>query len=417
MTQPSRLRLFQGYGVELEYMIVDRDSLEVRSISDELLKQELGEYGSDFDNGMVTWSNELVTHVIELKSTKPESDFEALQLSFQENVQLINNILSEWNAMLLPTAAHPFMDPGTETKLWPHDNNEVYAIYNKIFNCSGHGWSNLQSTHLNLPFADQAEFAKLHAAIRLILPLLPALCASSPILDGKSTGFLDTRLTYYKSNQSSIPSITGQIIPESIDSEADYHELIFEKIKKDIAHFDHENILDPIWVNSRGAITRFDRGSIEIRIMDVQECPSADLAIITLVNETLKALVKEQFISHKEQMKWETTPLAELLDKTIIAGPHAVFENAEYLKVFGITKKSATAKEIWQTIINRHMKDGNENLKRYISELNTIQEEGTLSDRILKSLGDDFSRENLKKVYKQLALCLKKNRMFLPTKI
>ena len=91
-----------------------------------------------------------------------------------------------------------------------------------------------------------------------------------------------------------------------------------------------------MWVNSRGAITRFDRGSIEIRIMDVQECPSADLAIITLVNETLKALVKEEFISHKEQMKWETTSLAELLDKTILAGPHALFENTEYLRVFGI---------------------------------------------------------------------------------
>jgi carboxylate-amine ligase len=417
MTQHSRLHLFQGYGVELEYMIVDRDSLEVRSISDELLKQELGEYGSDFDNGLVTWSNELVTHVIELKSSKPESDFEVLQLSFQENVQLINNILSEWNAMLLPTAAHPFMDPGTETKLWPHDNNEVYAIYNKIFDCSGHGWSNLQSTHLNLPFADQKEFVKLHAAIRLILPLLPAICASSPILDGKPSGFLDTRLTYYKSNQASIPSITGQVIPESIDSETAYYELIFEKIKQDIASFDPENILDPIWVNSRGAITRFDRGSIEIRIMDVQECPSADLAIVTLVNETLKALVNEQFISHKEQMKWETTPLAELLDKTILAGPHAIFENAEYLKAFGIKNKSASAKEIWQIIINHHTNAGNENLKRYMPELNTIQEEGTLSDRILKSLGDDFTRENLKKVYKQLALCLKENRMFVPNKI
>ena len=412
MTQHSRLHLFQGYGVELEYMIVDRDSLEVRSISDELLKQELGEYGSDFDNGLITWSNELVTHVIELKSSKPESDFEVLQLSFQENVQLINNILSEWNAMLLPTAAHPFMDPVKETKLWPHDNNEVYVIYNKIFNCSGHGWSNLQSTHLNLPFGDQLEFVKLHAAIRLILPLLPALCASSPILDGKPSGFLDTRLTYYKSNQSSIPSITGQVIPESIDSETAYHELIFEKIKKDIASSDPENILDPMWVNSRGAITRFDRGSIEIRIMDVQECPSADLAIVTLVNETLKALVKEQFIGHKDQMKWETTPLAELLDKTILAGPHSLFENTEYLRVFGIKKESASAKEIWQTLINHHITAGNENLKRYMAELNTIQEEGTLSDRILKSLDGDFSRENLKKVYKQLALCLAENKMF-----
>ena len=222
MTQPSRLHLFQAYGVELEYMIVDRDSLEVKPICDELLKHQLGQYGSDFENGIVSWSNELVLHVIELKSTKPESNFNELENAFAANIRQVNSILSKWNAMLLPTAAHPFMDPLTETKLWPHDSNEVYAIYNKIFDCKGHGWSNLQSTHLNLPFYDDEQFAKLHAAVRIILPLLPALCASSPILDGKASGFLNTRLNYYKSNQARIPSITGKVIPEAIFSKRNY---------------------------------------------------------------------------------------------------------------------------------------------------------------------------------------------------
>jgi len=38
----------------------------------------------------------------------------------------------QWNAMLMPSAAHPWMNPLTETKLWPHDSNEVYDIYNKF---------------------------------------------------------------------------------------------------------------------------------------------------------------------------------------------------------------------------------------------------------------------------------------------
>ena len=66
MSQPSRLHLFQAFGIELEYMLVDKDTLAVKSITDELLKHELGVYGSDFENGIVTWSNELVMHVIEL---------------------------------------------------------------------------------------------------------------------------------------------------------------------------------------------------------------------------------------------------------------------------------------------------------------------------------------------------------------
>ena len=84
MTQPPRLHLFQAFGVELEYMIVDRDSFDVKPIADELLKAELGEYGSDFENGIVTWSNELVVHVIEMKSTRPESNFPELNTAFAD---------------------------------------------------------------------------------------------------------------------------------------------------------------------------------------------------------------------------------------------------------------------------------------------------------------------------------------------
>ena len=334
MTQPPRIHLFQGYGIELEYMLVDRDTLKIKPITDELLKHELGNYGSDFENGIVTWSNELVLHVVELKSTKPEADFQALERKFSENVKSINSILSKWNAMLMPTAAHPFMDPMKETKIWPHENNEVYAIYNKIFDCRGHGWSNLQSTHLNLPFYDDEEFAKLHAAIRLVLPILPALCASSPILDGKLTGTLDTRLKFYKTNQSKIPSITGKVIPEAVFSKRNYLNTIYEKIKADIAPYDPNEELNAIWVNSRGAIPRFDRGSIEIRLMDIQECPAADLAALTLVIETIKALSGNFFISLESQMKWKTESLAQILDQTIIHAGQAVLDNAEYLALF-----------------------------------------------------------------------------------
>lgn len=412
MNQPSRIHLFQAYGIELEYMLVDKDTLAVKPITDEVLKHELGMYGSDFENGIVTWSNELVLHVIELKSTKPEINFNALENGFADDVRRINSILEKWNAMLLPTAAHPFMNPLAETKLWPHDSNEVYALYDTIFNTKGHGWSNLQSTHLNLPFYDDEEFAKLHAAVRLILPLLPALCASSPILDGKLTGTIDTRLDFYKSNQSKIPSITGKVVPEAIFSKRNYLNTIYEKIKADIAPYDKENILNPIWVNSRGAIPRFDRGSIEIRVMDIQECPSADMAIITLVIETLKSLVNEKFISLDAQMKFKTDGLVQIFDKTSRIGQKASIDHWEYVQAFG-HNTNCTAGELWKKIIEK-LSVNNSALEKWKPELNVILTEGTLSDRIIKSLQGDTSPEAIKRVYKQLAGCLAQNKMFVP---
>jgi gamma-glutamyl:cysteine ligase YbdK (ATP-grasp superfamily) len=414
MQQPPRLHLFQGYGIELEYMLVDKTTLEVKPITDELLKQVLGSYGSDFENGIVTWSNELVLHVVELKSTKPEANLNGLDHAFAENVERINALLGTWNSMLMPSAAHPFMDPQRETKLWPHDNNEVYEIYNSIFDCKGHGWSNLQSTHLNLPFYDDEEFAKLHAAIRLILPILPGLCASSPILDGKFTGSMDMRMNYYKTNQSKLPSITGKVIPEAVFSKRNYINTIYEKIKADIKPYDPKDELNPIWVNSRGAIPRFDRGSIEIRIMDIQECPSADLSIVKLVVETIKCFVSEKFLDIESQMKWKTETLAQLLDQTTKSAQDVVIDNEEYLKVFGYPDKKASVRELWQHIFGRLVKIGTDSLGNTNHEIEVILKEGTLSQRIMRALGKDQSKENISKVYRLLCGCLAQNKMFIP---
>jgi len=48
------------------------------------------------------------------------------------------------------------MDPNREMVIWPHDYSVVYEAFNRIFDCRGHGWANLQAVHLNLPFADDA---------------------------------------------------------------------------------------------------------------------------------------------------------------------------------------------------------------------------------------------------------------------
>ncbi len=412
MTQPLRYHLFQVFGVELEYMIVDRDSLDIKPIADELLKNELGQYVSEFENDIVTWSNELVLHVIEMKSTKPESNFNLMANGFADNIKKINEILEKWNAILLPTAAHPWMNPLTETKLWPHDSNEVYAVYNKIFDCSGHGWSNLQSTHLNLPFYDDEEFTKLHAAIRIVLPILPALCASSPILDGQVTGFADTRMKYYKTNQAKIPSITGKVVPEAVFSKRQYMNSIYEKIKNDLLPFDPENILNPIWVNSRGAIPRFDRGSIEIRIMDVQECPTADLAIQTLVIETIKALVNEQFCNLEDQMRMKTEILAGVLDETSQLGHRAEILSSEFPGAFGLAAP-CTAQQLWQHIHTMLLEKGKTSLTEWEPEILIILQEGTLSDRIIQSMNKDYSLASIKAIYRKLSDCLDQNRMFL----
>ncbi|MDP4678824.1 MAG: glutamate-cysteine ligase family protein [Cyclobacteriaceae bacterium] len=408
----TKIRIFQRYGIELEYMIVDKDTMVVKPITDELFKKVIGDYRNEIDRGIVTWSNELVLHVIELKSTKPESDLVNLANQFHQNIKQLNQSLATFNAKLLPSAAHPLMNPDKETILWPHGNNEIYSIYNVLFNCKGHGWANVQSTHLNLPFHDDAEFSKLHAAIRMVLPILPALSASSPIMDGRNTNYLDKRLDYYQKNQHAIPSITGKIIPEQAFSFKQYQKQIYDPIAHDMKPYDDQNILEPVWVNSRGAIARFDRGSIEIRLLDIQECPQADLAIISLIIAVLKLLVKGKFGSLKAQQQWEVDPLHQIFQSTVKTGENTKIQNKAFLNCFGINKSSVSAGELWIHLLGQVLKNDPSSINPWLPQLNLILNSGTLATRIIQSLNGTYTPENIKATYHKLGNCLENNEMF-----
>lgn len=398
--------LFEAFGIELEYMLVDRSTLDVRPLCDVLMQEAAGHITGDFDNGRLAWSNELVNHVVELKTKGPAPSLEGLHQVFHQNVQQINELLSKHNALLLPTGAHPWMNPFTETQLWTHESSEIYKLYNRIFDCRGHGWSNLQSTHINLPFKNEEEFGRLHAAIRLVLPLLPALAASTPILDGRNTGFRDARLEHYRFNQKRLPIIAGSIIPEAVYTQGDYQAQIFDPIRSAIAPYDEEGLLKQYFLNSRGAIARFDRGAIEIRLLDIQESPRADMAIVALVVAVVQALAEGEWASFEAQTKWHEQDLLDLLLKTIREGEEARLSDAAFLRLWHYPGKRATAGELWQHLLERV---ADRLSAEQVTTLRYQLYHGTLSQRILSQLKGDFRRPALHEVYRRLGDCLQTN--------
>ncbi|MFY9241888.1 MAG: glutamate-cysteine ligase family protein [Polaribacter sp.] len=404
----KKYHLFEVYGIELEYMLVKKSTLKVMPIVDELLTKKNGSLTSDIENGAIAWSNELVAHVVELKTNGPTSDLENLASNFHQNVLEINGLLDGFDAQLLPTASHPLMNPNTDTQLWKHSYSEVYELYNRIFNCKGHGWSNVQSTHINLPFFNDEEFEKLHAAIRILLPLIPGLCASSPILEGKKTGFKDTRLEYYKNNQKEIPEMTGLVIPENVFTKKEYYKTVFEPIQKAIKPFDTNNILDHHFLNSRGAISRFDRNAIEIRLVDIQECPKADVAICSLIIEVLKLLVSEKLSSLSAQKTWNKEPLFVILNSAIINAEKTEIINLDYLQLFGL-KGTCSIQDVWKHLYNLVKSNIH---KQYQEALEIILKEGTLATRIENALPIDFTEKDLLEAYQKLANCLQNNELF-----
>ncbi|MBZ0254692.1 glutamate--cysteine ligase [bacterium] len=407
------LHLFEGYGVELEYMIVNQADGRVAPISDWLLHSFSGSYESEIEGQGLNWSNELVLHVIELKTQGPEPSLQPLAKRFQDNVAVLNHRLHEKGARLMPTAMHPGMNPERETKLWPHEYNQVYEAYNRIFDCRGHGWSNLQSVHINLPFANDGEFGRLHAAIRLMLPILPALAASSPLVEYQSNGVLDNRMKYYAVNSAKVPSITGKVVPEAVFTIDDYESLILQKIYRDVAPYDPEGILQDEWCNARGAIARFDRNAIEIRVLDIQECPIADLSIAWLVVSCLKALCNEQCSSYSNQKEFHEDGLAAILNECVARGLDANINNKKYLSALGASGADIiSAGALWRYLFEAAKQNAAPGDEQFFTPIVTILEHGNLAARILNAIGDASSPSSIDAVYETLCSCLAEGRMF-----
>jgi gamma-glutamyl:cysteine ligase YbdK (ATP-grasp superfamily) len=417
--------LFQAYGVELEYMVVDRATLAVRPVVDQVLKraaalpgasvEEEAEWPGEVVVGDVSWSNELTLHVLELKAAEPARGLEGLAERFAGHVRKINELLEPLGCILLPTGMHPTMDPFAEMKLWPHDYGEVYAVFNRIFDCRGHGWANLQAAHLNLPFSGDAspgdEFGRLHAAVRYLLPIMPALSASTPIMDGRVTGIFDNRLEVYRTNSRKIPAAAGMVIPEPVFTRADYDRVIFQEIYRQYAPHDPTGVLRHEWANSRGAIARFTRDTIEIRVLDVQECPAMDLAIAAAISGALRGIVEGRVGDLERMRGWQVGPLHEILLSVITDGDRAVIRDQGYRELLGYRGAACTAGDLWRHLIENTL-FGTQGWTEFAPAIGVLLDEGCLARRIVKAVGSKASRARIDEVYRALGACLASNSPF-----
>ncbi len=404
--------LFSAYGIEIEYMIVNRETLAVLPVADKLLAAASGREGaSDVEQGPITWSNELVNHVLEMKVSEPAPSLSGLAALFAENVNRANALLEPLGGRLMPTGAHPFMDPLRETVLWPHAYSDVYKAFDAAFDCKGHGWANLQSLHLNLPFHGDEEFGRLHAAIRVLLPIMPALAASTPLLDGVHDGYLDARMREYAHNAARVPSVMGQVIPEAVFTEQEYRDRILAPMYRDIAPLDPAGVLQDEFLNARGAIARFERSTIEIRVLDTQECPAADLALAGVVTAALKGLVSERWSTYEEQRAWDTRALAAIFSKTIQSAGRTVVPE-EYARLFGVYAPSnIPARVIWRRLAHSSL-PAMEYDPDWDKPLSVLVDQSSLARRILAALDSDYRPQHIRMVYEQLCDCLSRNEPF-----
>lgn len=374
----QRYGLFEVLGIELEYMLVDRSTLAIRPEVSRILN-EGGAPVDELKFQSTAWSNELVSHVLEIKTEPPVVSVDRAYEWLRTDLENLLPDLQKDGYTLMGTGMHPSMRP-EETVLWPGENGPIYRTFDRIFDCSGHGWSNLQSMHLNFPFKDDYEFSRLMAAIRVLLPIIPAISASSPICEDRWTGFLDYRLEVYRQNAARVPSVSGQVVPEPVFEPSEYNEKILQRIYDDLEPLDPEGILRDEWVNARGAIARFQRNAIEIRVIDTQETLSMDMAIACMVVEVLRNLVEERWSDFSAQAAASQDLLVDTFQSVLRKGGSADLD-ASYCSLLGL--QAGTAESAWQSLCERMSFSSEMKLDRSVEFLLS---RGSLARRIKEPL-------------------------------
>ncbi|MGH7162713.1 MAG: glutamate--cysteine ligase, partial [Planctomycetota bacterium] len=212
---------------------------------------------------------------------------------------------------------------------------------------------------------------------------------------------------FYSTNCNRVPSVAGAVIPEPVYTRRAYETEILQRMYDDVAPLDPEGVLRHDWLNARGAIARFDRGSLEIRVLDAQECPRADLAVCAATAALVEALVEERWIPFPEQKAWPVAPLHELFGATVRDAEAARFPGPGYPSCFG-APDAATAGELWSHLVDELLPAPSP----WREALSVIVRHGTLARRIRRAAGAKPGPGRLYEVYGELCDCLEQGRLF-----
>jgi len=377
------------------------EELEALPIADKVIKDFCGKIVNFVELPRFTFGKELQLHVMEIKANAPFKSPALFEETMQDAVSTLADFLGKnYQAHLLGTGMHPLLRL-EETRVWPHRHRKIYQEYSRVFNLKQHGWLNIQSFHLNLPYQTEANGVLLHNLLAGLSAYLPAISASSPIYEGAIGKDVDNRLAFYKLNQREVPSVTGDVIPDYTSSFRAYQKEVIGQYSRDLAKAGiGETLLLKEWVNSRGVIFRFDRSALEVRVMDEQECVKSDVALSCFVRAALRGLISSK---------------AELLPHDILVSDfNSTLTNGLVAKV--LNPHGPTARQVCQYLFDLAWANAEKEEKKYLPIVQKRIEQGSLSELIQGRISKRAQKTDLKEailaVYSTLINCLADNQPY-----
>src|SRR5262249_15876126 len=186
-------------------------------------------------------------------------------------------------------------------------------------------------------------------------------------------------------------SIAGRIVPEYMTGFAQYRHDVFERIYDALDRIEGAARIRHEFVNSRGAILRFDRSAVEVRVLDLQECIRMDVAIATFVRRA--AMARVQSLQEGRLRLPDHAVLVEDYDACVAHGRAArVF--APHLVIAARTNVgTASAEEALACLLELAGRDASASETAYLRLVEARIRNGNLSELIRREIEERGSSD------------------------
>ena len=299
------------------------------------------------------------------------------------------------NARLMPTAMHPWMDPRRETVLWDDDDRRLSHVRPDLSVAAatdGRICRACTSTCRSPTTASSRGcMRRSGSCCRCCRRSLRARRSPKALPPGS----MDYRLDAYSPSARRTPSVAGEIIPDTVESRAEYEARILAPMYAEIAPHDPAGVLRHEWLNSRGAIRAVrpqrDRNPAGRRAgMPAGRCVDRRSRRHRRPMAVCGAARHRSSISRR----WKPARWRACCARRSADAEAAVVDDAGYLRALGIRADRCSAGDVWRALLDACARDASLASTWWQPAIDVILRRGPLARRILRATGERPSRRN-----------------------
>ncbi len=338
-------------GIEIEFQLLDQQDLSLCPRAVEILSSLPTELETRI-------KPEFIQSMVEVNTSVCHSVQEA-ESDLKELITYLENMANKQGCSIFASSLHPFSSY-RDQKIYPDPRyeeilKELQLIGKRLITQGLHCHIGLGSGHAAIKVFDN---------LRPFLPMLLALSASSPYLEGKDTGFASFRSKLFD-------ALPRSGMPDSLESWDNYCQLVMLLKKCGIINQPRD-----IWWDVRPSP---ELGTIEIRICDIPARFQQIMALCALIQALVSAIATDSislFPMHIEVIlnnKWQAAR----------HGLEGIFVDQQRFE-----------KRMMKTMLVRTI----EALEPVFKELESEQYIPVLQDMLLQGTTSDLFRKQLKRL-------------------